>query len=57
MKLGIENPTFAQTTAAIASEFAVLVEYLLTSGFANETGLSMFDIVSLFISYYNSDIL
>lgn len=41
VQLGIENPTFGQTTLAIASEFSVLAEYLLTTGFATDLGLSM----------------
>jgi hypothetical protein len=47
VQLGIENPSFSQTTAAIASEFSVLLEYLLTTGFATDLGLSMPEMIML----------
>ncbi|KAI6184697.1 Nuclear receptor domain-containing protein [Aphelenchoides bicaudatus] len=54
LQLGVENPTFSQTTATIASEFSVLLEYLLTTGFATDLGLSMQEIVTLAkANFYN----
>jgi hypothetical protein len=47
VKIGAPDPKFSDTILTIASEFSVLVEYLLSAGFA-ELGMSKEDVVSLF---------